>query len=65
VSSSEVAARFRVALDLADTGIELMRQNLRRRHPEADDEKIARLLREWLRSRPPDAPGRLRRLPPA
>ena len=32
--------------------VDLMRENLRRRDPEAHDEKIDRLLSEWLRGRP-------------
>jgi hypothetical protein len=56
------AERLRIALDLADTGVDLMRENLRRRHPLASDEEIAELLRAWLRRRPPDSPDRLRPL---
>jgi hypothetical protein len=43
---------FRTTLDLFGTGLSLMRQNLRRSHPGADDEEIERLLREWLLDRP-------------
>ena len=43
---------FRMTLDLFQTGVDVMRQNLRRRHPEADDEEIERLLGEWLQERP-------------
>lgn len=39
-----------------------MRQNLRRRHPEASDAEVERLLDEWLVDRPGatsgDCPGR-------
>jgi hypothetical protein len=49
---SPVADAFRTTLDLFETGVELMRQNLRRRHPHAGDDEIARLLRQWLRDRP-------------
>jgi hypothetical protein len=52
---------FRATLDLFQTGVDLMRQNLRRRHPDAGDEEIERRLREWLRDRPGaesgDCPG--------
>jgi Rv0078B-related antitoxin len=45
----------------AQTGVDLMRQNLRRRHPEALDDEIERLLGEWLQERPGaefgDCPG--------
>jgi Rv0078B-related antitoxin len=53
---------FRATLDLFQTGVDLMRQNLRRRHPEATEEDTERLLREWLLERPGaeagDCPGR-------
>jgi hypothetical protein len=41
-----------VELDLFETGVALVRQNLRRRHPEAGTEDIERLLGEWLQQRP-------------
>jgi hypothetical protein len=53
---------FRMALDLFQAGVDVMRQNLRRRHPEAQDEEIERLLGDWLQERPGaesgDCPGR-------
>ncbi len=56
-----VATAFRATLDLFETGVRLMYQNLRRRHPEASDEEIERALREWLQRRPGaefgDCPG--------
>lgn len=51
------AARFRAALTSADMGVALMRQNLRRRHPEASDTEVDDRLRTWLADRPMDAPG--------
>lgn len=39
---------FRTTLDLFSTGLDLMRQNLRRDHPQADDDEIDRRLRQWL-----------------
>lgn len=50
-SSPEIEA-FRATLDLFQTGVDLMRQNLRRRHPEASIEEIERRLAEWLQERP-------------
>ncbi|MGH8902186.1 MAG: hypothetical protein ACRDYA_11015 [Egibacteraceae bacterium] len=62
-----LAERLRGALDLADAGISVMRQNLRRAHPETSDEEIEQLLRDWINHRPGaewgDCPGPLRRLP--
>ncbi|MCK6461324.1 MAG: hypothetical protein L6Q95_15690 [Planctomycetes bacterium] len=59
------AERLRMALDLHDTGVEMMRQNLRRRHPEASEQEIERLLLARLHGRPGaehgDAVGRPRR----
>ncbi len=59
---SSAADAFRTTLDLFETGIDLMRQNLRRSEPGAGDEEIERLLHEWLRDRPGaesgDCPGR-------
>ena len=51
--SSTVAARtFRLTLDLFDAGVQVMRQNLRRQHPDADEQEIDRRLSSWLRTRP-------------
>ena len=50
--TSSLVEAFRTTLDLFQTGFELMRQNLRRRHPEAADEDIERLLQVWLLERP-------------
>jgi Rv0078B-related antitoxin len=51
-----------VALDLCETGVVLMRQNLRRKFPDANDQEIDGRLQDWLRHRPGaelgDAPGR-------
>ncbi|MEX0873903.1 MAG: hypothetical protein WD646_04210 [Actinomycetota bacterium] len=47
-----------MALDLHDTGVRIMRQNLVRQHPGSSDEEIDQLLAVWMRSRPADAPGR-------
>lgn len=45
---SDLAARFRTALELHAAGVQLMRLNLRRRHPDESDDEIAARLREWL-----------------
>jgi hypothetical protein len=54
------AEKLRAALAMADDGIVLKRQQLRRRHPDATTDEIDRLLRAWLHRRPSDSPGRLR-----
>jgi hypothetical protein len=43
---------FRLTLELFDVGVQLMRQNLRRSDPQADEEDIDRRLAVWLRERP-------------
>lgn len=64
-SDSNAAVRFRVALDLHDVGVEIMRQNLRRRFPHATEAQIAERLAAWIRHRPGaeygDSVGRLRK----
>ena len=61
-SSVAVVEAFRTTLDLFQTGVDLMRQNLRRRHPNVSNEDIERRLGEWLQERPGaesgDCPGR-------
>ena len=61
-SPSPVVESFRATLDLFQTGVDVMRQNLRRRYPKASDEEIDRLLHGWLLERPGaesgDSPGR-------
>ena len=64
MAASTPAERFQAALDLHETGVDLMRQNLRRRHPGESAEDIQARLLAWLGDRPPDTPGRLRP-PPA
>jgi len=46
------ARRFRTAMDLFEAGVEMMRQNLRRQFPEADEKEIAARLAQWLQERP-------------
>ena len=54
--------RLQTAFDLFDAACDLQRQNLRRRHPEASEERISELVQEWLFHRPGaehgDAEGR-------
>jgi hypothetical protein len=61
-SQQEAARRLRLALDLFETGVAIMEQNLRREHPQATEEEIQEKLFQWLRHRPGaedgDAPGR-------
>jgi Rv0078B-related antitoxin len=50
--SSSPASAFQESLDLFATGLALMRQNLRRRHANADEVTIDQLLNDWLLERP-------------
>jgi Rv0078B-related antitoxin len=43
---------LQLALDLFEAAEELMRQNLRRAHPDAPEEAIERRLVAWLQDRP-------------
>jgi hypothetical protein len=61
--SRTVSEAFRTTLDLFETGLVLMRQNLRRANPDATEEAIEELLTAWLHERPGaehgDGPGRV------
>jgi hypothetical protein len=58
----QAAARLRLTLELFDTGVEMMRQNLRRANPGLTDAEIEGRLTTWLSERPGaefgDAAGR-------
>lgn len=49
-----IAEAFQATLDLFETGLAIMRQNLRRADPQASEQEIDRRLSEWLHNRPPD-----------
>jgi hypothetical protein len=61
-TTPSVANAFRTTLDLFETGLGLMRQNLQRDHSDATEQEIERRLHTWLRDRPGaefgDCPGR-------
>lgn len=52
VSDQIAAEKLRTAFDLFVAGERMMRQNLRRRHPEESDQEIERRLRAWMSERP-------------
>ena len=62
IRDPKVMSRMRMAFDLYETAEAIMRQNLRRRFPDAEEAEIERRLVAWLRSRPGaehgDGPGR-------
>lgn len=49
---NSAAERLRTALSLFEAGVEMMRQNLRRQFPDADEREIQERLTAWLRHRP-------------
>lgn len=49
--TAKAAARLRTALELQRTGIEMMRQSLRRRFPDESESQISLRLTSWLRTR--------------
>ncbi len=50
--SERAAERLRLALEMFGVGEALMRQRLRREHPNADDVEIEARLIAWLQERP-------------
>ena len=48
----QAAARLRAALEMFETGVQMMRQNLRRNHPTLSDAEIEERVTAWLRERP-------------
>ena len=48
----KAAARLRMALDLFEAGAEMMRQKIRRDHPDLADHEVEARLCSWLRERP-------------
>jgi len=51
-SENIVAQRLQTALELFETGVDMMRQTLIRRHPEDSRDKIEQHLNEWIVHRP-------------
>jgi hypothetical protein len=49
-----LGARLRFALEMVETGVEMMRCNLRRTHPDATEAQLQELLNDWLLLRPTD-----------
>jgi hypothetical protein len=49
--------RLQAALEMWEEGMQLMRENLRRRMPKATDDEIDAALDAWLCDRPLDADG--------
>lgn len=54
------AERLRLAFDMHDFGVRLMRENLRRRYPQGTDTELDRRLTTWLRDKPFHEPPELK-----
>lgn len=52
IRDPKMLTRARNAFDLCQTAEEIMRQNLRRWHPEASREELRRRFAAWLEKRP-------------
>ncbi|MCH9687594.1 MAG: hypothetical protein K0V04_39555 [Deltaproteobacteria bacterium] len=52
MDSPEPIDKMRTALQLADLALRVMRQNLRRRHPDESPDEIESRLRTWVQTRP-------------
>ena len=44
--------KLTIALELHEFGVEMMRQNIRRREPDLSDEEVSERLRAWLQDHP-------------
>jgi hypothetical protein len=60
--AARLVKNLRLTFDLHEAGVEMMRQNLRRRFPDAEEAEIEARLSAWLHERPGaelgDAPGK-------
>jgi Rv0078B-related antitoxin len=65
---ARLVENLRIAFDLYEAGVEMMRQNLRRRFPGTQEAEIDARLSAWLHERPGaelgDAPGEAVTWPP-
>ena len=51
IRDPKVLARARAAFDLCQTAEDIMRQNLRRRYPQASEKEIRRRFAAWVEKR--------------
>ena len=54
IRDPEVLARAQMTFDLCDTAEQIMRQNIRRRHPELNESEVEERFAAWFRSRRKD-----------
>jgi hypothetical protein len=51
-SSLEPSEKLRIALELYESGVAMMRETLKRENPEESEAQIEERLRRWIRHRP-------------
>jgi hypothetical protein len=49
---SKPSARLRLALEMYEDGVAMVRRSLRRDNPEASEQELSNLFIQWLRQRP-------------
>lgn len=52
MSATTPEERLRIALDLADVGVQMVRTRLRREHPEWDAVQLEEAMAAWMQERP-------------
>ncbi|HKI02101.1 MAG TPA: hypothetical protein VKK31_08980 [Thermoanaerobaculia bacterium] len=52
IRDPKILARAEAAFDLCQTAEDIMRQNLRRRHPQASEQEIRQRFIAWVEKRP-------------
>ncbi len=52
IHDPEVLARAQITFDLCDAAEQIMRQNIRRRHPKLNEAEVEERLADWFLSRP-------------
>ena len=54
IRDPEILKRAEITFELCETAEQMMRENIRRRHPELDDQDVEKRFVEWLRTRTSD-----------
>jgi Rv0078B-related antitoxin len=58
IHDPKVFERAQATFELLELAEKIMRQNIRRRHPQLSEEEVEQRLVEWYRRRPDDSYGR-------
>ncbi len=54
IRDPETTRRFEETMELFETAAQIMRQNIRRRHPELREDEVDKSLQDWLLDRSDD-----------